>query len=196
MVITTSTLATTANISPKLNKLINDCSMEEDDTDIAAAMGFSSFGGTKKRKYDQSNSPKPPKADASGANSTQLGVRTKKSANDDLGTLDGGDETATGVPSATSSASQPKNTQKQPAATGLAEFLARAQTLPENPPNTDSIPRQVDPSASEMISFGGPAISKAELNALRFGVKNENGDTAYFLPNFVGDPWEGLKSRK
>jgi hypothetical protein len=47
-----------------------------------------------------------------------------------------------------------------------------------------------------MVSFGGPPVSKAELNALRFGVKNENGDTIYFLPNFVENPWEKLKSGK
>lgn len=52
---------------------------EEENIDIAAAMGFGSFGGTKKRKYDQASSPKS-KADASGANSTKLGVRTKKTA--------------------------------------------------------------------------------------------------------------------
>ena len=48
----------------------------EEDEDIAAAMGFSSFGGTRKRKFDQTNSPKA-KPDASGANSTRLGVRPK-----------------------------------------------------------------------------------------------------------------------
>ncbi|KAF2819838.1 hypothetical protein CC86DRAFT_374952 [Ophiobolus disseminans] len=122
--------------------------MDEDeyDSDIAAAMGFSSFGGTKKRKHSRTASPKPAEADASGANSTKLGVRTKVA---------------------------PKSVQKP------------AQALSDSQPEL---------SASETVSFGGPRISKAELNALRFGVKNDDGDTAYFLPNFIGDPWEGMQS--
>ena len=156
--------------------------MEEDDTDIATAMGFSSFGGTKKRKYDQASSPKPPtKADASGANSMQLGMRTKKTADTSSDAHDCADDAATASAPATSTVPQPKKQQ----AAGLADFLARAQT--------NSTSAQSDHSASEMVSFGGPAISKADLNALKFGVKNETGDTAYFLPNFVGDPWEGMK---
>lgn len=172
--------------------------MNEDnhDSDIAAAMGFSSFGGTKKRKYDQSNSPKPAKADASGANSTQLGVRIKNTANKVSENDRSEDEIL--VDATASQAGIPsKKAQKPAAATGLADFLARAQTLPEKPPNVHQVdhkPSRVDSSASEMASFGGPEISKAELNALKFGVRNENGDVAYFLPNFVGDPWEGMRT--
>jgi hypothetical protein len=169
--------------------------MEEDDSDIAAAMGFGSFG-TKKRKYDQSSSPKP-KADSSGANSTQLGVRMKKAAKDELDVDHGTVGVEPGISSPSASKPKPKSAQNSTAATGLAEFLARAQTLPDKPPvapQDDAMPDRVDPFASQMISFGGPSISRAELQALKFGVKDENGDTAYFLPNFVGDPWEGMKS--
>jgi hypothetical protein len=173
---------------------------EEDDMDIAAAMGFSSFGGTKKRKYDQTGSPKAPtEADASGANTTELGVRTNKNNNEEL-ELDNEDvdmETAT-APSV--STHQAKNMKKPPAATGLADFLARAQTLPDKPPATQGVQSAHTDArrsgADEMVSFGGPSISKAELNALRFGVKTDHGDNAYFLPDFVGDPWEKLTSGK
>ncbi|KAF2027880.1 hypothetical protein EK21DRAFT_70967 [Setomelanomma holmii] len=149
---------------------------EEEDLDIAAAMGFSSFGGVKKRKYDQTNSPKTPSVmDASGANSTELGVRPKK-------------------------ASKPTSkAKKAPQPTGLADFLARGQTIPDKPqiaPPSESVSSQHDLSASEMVSFGGSPISKAELNALRIGVKDKNGDTAYFLPSFIEDPWEKLKGGK
>jgi hypothetical protein len=172
---------------------------EEDyDSDIAAAMGFSSFGGTKKRKHDQTNSPKAAKVDASGANSTQLGVRTKKTTSEVVKDVHNGDSLTENT-SASRSGVPPKSAQKIPAATGLADFLARAQTLPGNPPNsqqTDPVPSQFDASALEMVSFGGPAISKPELNALQFGVRNEHGDTAYFLPNFIGDPWERMKGGK
>lgn len=169
--------------------------------DIAAAMGFASFGATKKRKYDQSNAPQPSKADASGANSTQLGMRTKKSTSEAPEHLDIVDRSTTSTLLAKAE-SRPKSGQ-QSASAGLADFLARAQTLPDRPPQAqehqqpESAPSQ-DPhaSASEMLSFGGPAISKAELNALRFGVKNEHGDTAYFLPDFVKNPWERLERGK
>lgn len=173
---------------------------EEDDMDIAAAMGFSSFGGTKKRKYDQTGSPKAPtEADASGANTTELGVRTKKSANEELESGDA-DATMATTAASTSSTHQAKNTKKPAAATGLADFLARAQTLPDQSPAAQGAQSAYthawQSDANEMVSFGGPSISKAELNALRFGVKNEHGDNAYFLPNFVEDPWEKLNRGK
>lgn len=157
--------------------------------DIAAAMGFAAFGSSKKRKFDQTNSPKG-KADASGANSTQLGVRTKKieKAEDQ-----NGDESVTSI-AADDSSSTPSQT-RTPAASGLAGFLARGQSLQKShhdqaQGSSKNIP---DPSESEIVSFGGPSISREELNALRSGVKDERGDTAYFLPSFVEDPWERLK---
>jgi hypothetical protein len=165
---------------------------EEEDMDIAAAMGFASFGGAKKRKYDQTNSPKTKPA-ASGANTAQLGVRTRRTDGVETENVDDTIESASNSGSHTH---PPKKTQKPPAASSLADFLARAQTLPEKPPGVleiNSNPTEPGPSASEMVSFGGSSISKAELNALRFGVRNEHGDMAYFLPNFVEDPWANIK---
>jgi hypothetical protein len=163
---------------------------EEEDMDMAAAMGFSSFGA-KKRKYDQTNSPKP-KADASGANTAPLGMRAKKVASDEPD-MSGH---ANDVLDTSHPAPAPKHKSNPPPPEGLAAFLARARVIPENKPETqetDTTSKQAEPSSVEMISFGGPSISKAELNALRFGVQNEHGDTAYFLPNFIQDPWESMK---
>ncbi|KAH5268317.1 hypothetical protein HBI71_068460 [Parastagonospora nodorum] len=173
---------------------------EEEDLDIAAAMGFGSFGGTKKRKYDHASSPKAAsKEDASGANTTQLGVRTKKVATEELDDAAMNDD-ANQISAPATSTQKPNKAPKPAAASGLADFLARAQTLPDkstNTPDTRSAPSQARQTAQdEMISFGGPAISKGELNALKFGVQNEYGDTAYFLPNFVEDPWEKLMGGK
>lgn len=152
----------------------------DENDEMAAMMGFSSFGGTKKRKFDQTKSPAKDDNSASGANSTELGVRTKASGNEKS---DG--EKASSA-SATTNAS----------AGGLASFLARGQALPEKPPAPTPVHRgstsQEDPSASELVSFGGPPVSRSDLNALRFGVRNTDGDTAYFLPSFVEDPWEKL----
>lgn len=161
------------------------------DEEMAATMGFSSFGASKKRKLDQTHSPKA-KPSSSGANSTALGVRPKI-------TNDGNDTsgTATGVPSI------PKQVQKQDQSTasGLAAFLNRGQNLPDKPPSTNrpqetDQPNQDAEDATSMISFGGPPISRAELNALRTGVRADSGDTAYFLPSFVEDPWAKFRKHK
>lgn len=173
---------------------------EEDDMDIAAAMGFSSFGGTKKRKYDQAGSPKAPtEADASGANTTELGVRMKKINNNEL-ELDDVDEIMEIAAASSPSKHEAKDSSKPAAATGLADFLARAQTLPDKPPAAQGIQSAYtnarQSGANEMVSFGGPSVSKAELHALLFGVKNEHGDNVYFKPDFVEDPWAKLTRGK
>lgn len=164
----------------------------EENDDMAAMMGFSSFGGTKKRKFDHANSPQA-KDDysASGANSIELGVRTQIPSNEQQS----GEE----IPGAKSPAQH--TSAPLPTGSGLASFLARGQALPEKPPN--AVQKQetiagagVDFSASETISFGGLPISRADLNALKFGVKNGIGDAAYFLPSFVEDPWERLLSSR
>lgn len=168
-----------------------------EDDEIAAAMGFSSFGGTKKRKYDQTNSPRT-KADASGANTTLLGVRSKIK----LDTAQESSDNGTG-PEASSheigsqqalAKNEPKQKLKQPAAAGLAAFLSRGQEISDRPATEGTHvavhPPRDDSSASLMVSFGGSPIPQAELAALRNGVVDENGDRAYFLPSFVNDPWE------
>jgi hypothetical protein len=172
--------------------------MEEDD--IAAAMGFSSFGNQKKRKFDQATSPPKPRDSASGANSTRLGVRPKF-AESDVGQ---GQDSPTWKESAVVESTEPtegpvdKGKLKQAAATSLADFLARGQKLPEKPIIDE---KEFTPNAKEIdtdstVSFGGPPISKAAMNALRQGVKNEHGDLAYFLPSFVEDPWERLQKNQ
>lgn len=175
-----------------VNSNMEDHDMEEEELDIAAAMGFGAFGGTKKRKYDHSNSPRT-KVDASGANSTQLGMRTKKAVAQETPEAQGADGTTSRTDEASNDA------KPQAPAQGLAQFLARGQSLPIKPPNASQVgssAHQDDSSTVKTVSFGGPPISTAELNALRFGIKNESGDTAYFLPNFVEDPWEELKRVK
>jgi hypothetical protein len=175
--------------------------MEEED--IAAAMGFSSFGG-QKRKFDQTNSPKA-QPTSSGANSTRLGVRTKTSDDRNAASVsDSVPESDDAVVESTEAqprVTKGKATPKPPAASSLADFLARGQTLPDipSPAEQTSLPAkpQAVPSthveAPQTVSFGGPPISTAELAALRNGVPNDQGDIAYFLPSFVEDPWEKLR---
>jgi hypothetical protein len=180
--------------------------MDEEDPDIAAMMGFGSFGGTKKRKYDQTNSPKS-KIDASGANSTQLGVRMKP--NSDEVSLDFGDDDASisnptveAQPQPTQTTARPKGKGKQPDATGLAAFLVHAQTIPdktvraEQPSLATTHHESTQNHNNVTFSYGGPPISENEMYALRRGVKDEAGDNAYFLPSFVEDPWEKLEQQQ
>jgi hypothetical protein len=163
---------------------------EEDNDDIAAAMGFASFGGTKKRKFDHTNLPKA-KADASGANSTQLGVRTKKAASAQETETENTPTDHLNQAAHAFSSVQPETAPEPAGEPGLADIIAYAQTLPDKPPG--NFPPSGDQFTAEMLSFGGPSISRAELNALRNGVRNEHGDTAYFLPSFVEDPWEKFR---
>jgi hypothetical protein len=174
-----------ANRKAKVQGTYPMMDMDEENEDIAAAMGFSSFGGSKKRKFDQASSPNTTKDSASGANSTHLGVRPKNAQQH---------VPEDGAHVASTNNSTPKPS--KPAATGLAEFLARAKTLPDKPPQAEehyNAASQNNISVTEAVSFGGEPITRAELNALRFGVPGENGDTAYFLPSFVEDPWANLK---
>ncbi|KAK4613812.1 hypothetical protein CLAFUW4_09026 [Fulvia fulva] len=51
-----------------------------------------------------------------------------------------------------------------------------------------------DASSSQAEEHNGNS-GPPSLEALRHGVKNERGDTAYFLPGFIEDPWAGLKAQ-
>lgn len=168
--------------------------IEEEDVDITAVMGFGAFSGTKKRKLEQASSPQP-KFDTSGANSTQLGVRTKRT-----------DHTESGKFAQRQPADQVLTTPAQLHSVALSsKFHADETILPQstsNPGAARPLPRKSlagdldsnfqNDSSTEVVSFGGMPISRAELNALKFGLTNERGDHAYFLPNFVEDPWAGL----
>jgi hypothetical protein len=179
----------------------------EDDEDIAAAMGFSAFGSSKKRKFDDTNSPKAkPGASSSGANITPLGVRSKTELDADaMDVTSQEQEPSTVEDSSILPQTQPlqrnwKGKQNQPAARGPAGLPSRGLNLPDKPqdsPVSQHPSSNADrPDLSEMISFGGPPVSRAELNALKQGVPDERGDMAYFLPSFVEDPWEKLGKHK
>lgn len=54
---------------------------------------------------------------------------------------------------------------------------------------------RTDESTLLQPSINGPEDSRAtrpDLQALRHGVRNENGDMVYFLPSFLEDPWKDL----
>lgn len=180
--------------------------MEEDD--VAAAMGFSSFGGQKKRKFDQAGSPKGPSS--SGANSTRLGVRPKLAQEDAGEGLNNVEVQPSVAENAAGTPTPPTNTRRKPkqqAASSLADFLNRGHSLPDKPQGTAQDSQLTQPAtqppssaaaegASQTVSFGGPPITRSELNALKQGLKNERGDVIFFLPSFVEDPWERLEQNR
>ncbi|KAF2279564.1 uncharacterized protein EI97DRAFT_180183 [Westerdykella ornata] len=193
---------------------------EEQPPDLAATMGFTSFGSAstaKKRRHSQTNNS-PPTSNSTGANSLRLGVRPKLT---EERKERGEQEEETNVIQTTET-DHPKGNGKAIAkaknipATSLAEFLSRGQALPDKPatpshsfPSTTSSaiqsqqphhpnPHQstTTPSSTETISFGGHALTRADLDALRQGVRDEKGDVAFFLPSFVEEnPWAGLNGK-
>jgi hypothetical protein len=145
---------------------------EEEDMDIAAAMGFASFGGAKKRKYDQTNSPKAKPA-ASGANTAQLGVRSRKTEKDIL--EDGHvDAIVEGTSNLGPPAHKPKKAQKAPAASGLADFLARAQKQLHRL----VIPGHLPQKWSHLAALRSQKPSSTRC-VLAFGMNRETWPTSY-----------------
>jgi hypothetical protein len=179
--------------------------MEDDyevDPEMTAAMGFSSFGAqpnAKKRKYHHDDavvSIDDPRGKSSGANTIELGIRKQR------------DESDSGVPpqpkspEPVSTARDASITHPAGASAGLSQFISEAQSLPPRPmpPGANQNYQIPTPSASDPKSFPGgipkqffDKLDWKELEALRKGVKDENGDIAYFLPSFIEDPWAKLE---
>lgn len=187
--------------------------MDETEIDpaIAAAMGFTSFGVSKKRKYhhndtviDTSSTPKPqapPKVSATGVNRMQLGEKRPSPAEarakvDDPGYTDDAESKArsaghhaVGKPSPPIGTSHhaPNSMQTQPR---ISEMVGA-----ETSSTAGSGPSPASLSQGPVVMSTGKQVSHGELQALRKGVRNDRGDTVYFLPSFIQDPWTGLRAR-
>jgi hypothetical protein len=164
------------------------------DPEMTAAMGFSSFGtqpNAKKRKYHNDDavvSIDDPHA-KTGANMIELGIRKQR------------DESYPEIsPQTSSTATIPStvrdDTIKHPAgaSAGLSQFISHAQSLPPRPmpPSTSQSSQTPTTPLVKTTSFPGgipkgffDKLDWKELEALRKGVKDENGDIAYFLPSFI-----------
>ena len=71
----------------------------------------------------------------------------------------------------------------------------RTHDSKQRPNENAQLPERV---ATTRSPEGGPATATAQqgeptLEQLRHGVRDENGDIAYFLPSFLEDPWKDLK---
>jgi len=172
----------------------------EMDPEIASAMGFSAFGGqpNKKRKYNHNlenaaAAIDDPRGKSSGANTTELGIRNQNASNENEGT-----EMA---------AARAGTIGRHPegASAGLSQFITHAQSLPPRPgpPRIEQSHHSPTRPTAAPSSFptGVPAeffdkMTWKDLEALRKGVKDANGDVAYFLPSFIEDPWAKLEREK
>ncbi|KAF2835590.1 hypothetical protein M501DRAFT_941422 [Patellaria atrata CBS 101060] len=126
------------------------------DPEIAAAMGFGTFGSqtNKKRKYNQQDAvtdqdqTSKPKSASTGTNSTPIGAR-----------------------------------------------LPRAQSLPSRPPALEQEQNQ-QPAATTSVQQLQWANDRENLNTLAQGVRDANGDIAYYMPSFVEDPWASWREKQ
>ncbi|GAB7323270.1 hypothetical protein MBLNU13_g05749t2 [Cladosporium sp. NU13] len=117
----------------------------EIDPEIAAMMGFGSFGVSKKRKF-------------------------------------GADEAFTDAQPASGKAQEPQ----QVVSNANAVPVAGARSRPINTPVADT-------TRDDITLADGSTMSS---QALRRGIRNERGDTAYFLPSFLEDPWAKLVAKQ
>ena len=150
-----------------LLKIFHLCSAAMEDNEdmeidpaVAAAMGFSSFGSqpAKKRKFNPNYGfvdPTVPgtqqESKGKGANSTVLGVRIAKNAATPIEKPD----RTTSASGGDAAVAQAKKEEGAYATSGSAMNVSNAGTTVES--------------------------SESSLEALRHGVRNENGDMVYFL---------------
>lgn len=187
--------------------------MDETEIDpaIAAAMGFTSFGVSKKRKYHHSDTvvdaplaPNPQhssKLSATGINKMRLGEKRASPAEarpkmDDPGYTDDAASKGTSAsqhavgttgPHERTSRQAERSMQTRPRIFEMLAAQTSSAALPRPPPA--SFPQ------GPVITATGKQLGQAELQALRKGVRNGRGDTVYFLPSFVEDPWASLRAR-
>lgn len=202
---------------------------EEAELDMAAAMGFASFGSN-----TRAHGPKRRKIDGDGSNPYKLSKTNHGNGRDD-----GNDRKGTGANTMALGARKPQQTGR---VTAIEEVVGRdggvipsghttgqPASLPPKPPisaigpvydewdsDAESLAQQVQkreigdavvsmlpgPNASSTTHHDGPPdrfhreqqqpqrYPDYDLNALSRGVRIPPfGDMAYFLPNFVEDPW-------
>lgn len=174
------------------------------DPEIVAAMGFTGFGAqpAKRRKYNhgtdavvEGQEEHQTVPSGSGANNTALGVRMRGVGAE---AVEQKSTAASTEENAEKGKSRNKGKSKQNAPRGLADYVAWGNTI--------SVPVPAAPEKESVATIAAPtekagwatwapgALSADELHALRRGVKNTRGDTMYFLPSFIEDPWAELKA--
>ena len=157
----------------------------EADLDVAAAMGFGSFGSkphlTKRRKVES--------IDDLPSSQSSIPIRQGLDASSKEGLHSHG---RLDTLSTESERSAPVR------ATGASSLAEVPTGLPPKPPANDlNLPGQ-DVAGDQMQSRdpGKRADGEWDWYALRRGVKEKNGDVAYYDSSFVEDPWAHLKDKR
>jgi hypothetical protein len=188
------------HINPHIITIMDDTDI---DPEIAEAMGFTSFGGTKRRKFNH-NVVVDTKPQPSGANTAPLGSRSNP-VNGHLQPIPVGTPSSAGY--------QSSQNLKEPYVGGPSQTYQHGFDLPKRPPKWPETQIQMQTSenlaeshnteiSSPTTAFptGVPKgffdkLTWKELEAFRKGVKDENGDVAFFLPSFIEDPWAKLERK-
>ena len=169
----------------------SDPSDSEDpaEADMASMMGFSNFGTkpkptSKKRKREMAQlaASGPGAESGSGSNTMPLGKPRRKPVESDNGAEGSEKKERAGLGS---EGTMDQGSHKQWQVTGQLEDAVRDPPLAE----------QKEPSPStkgHSPVAGGSDQARYDWYALRKGVRDQNGDLAYYDVSFVEDPWKGL----
>jgi hypothetical protein len=157
----------------------------EVDSEMAAAMGFSSFGAvpsTKRRKYNHNDAVVDasiaPNLSIRGSNALPLGQKRVPAQLPSM--IASEDNAAEAVIEANENAAEAADVAGAQAPLPSKHSAATASVL----------------NGWDVAKQGARQYSAAELAALREGVVTTNGHIAYFLPSFVEDPWKKVESRR
>ena len=151
------------------------------DTDVAAAMGFDSFGPkphlNKKRKVESSHMP-------SGSNTLSLGTRSDHSHESYLQNSQ--------LDSAASESAQGSSEVR-----GFARTSENRGSNAGDHANTSQVKNDESRSREKANRGVGGRLPNGEWDwqALRKGVRDENGDIAYYDASFVENPWASLNKK-
>ncbi|KAF1816136.1 hypothetical protein P152DRAFT_470180 [Eremomyces bilateralis CBS 781.70] len=101
-------------------------------------------------------------------------------------------EAAVGDPHANSHESASQKRKREPSDTPHPSPSHPTSAFLPTPSNEAEIPAPA-PQNSHQSAAMSLNLSQGDLQALRSGVRNPDGDMVYFLPSFIEDPWARLK---
>ena len=155
---------------------------ESSEEDVAAAMGFGSFGAKphlkKKRKTEPSSEQ------GSGSNSLPIELRKERDTSraEEMHSI-----SSLGDPITHAMGEMP------PGSPRMSEVAPGHMTLPKRPPSPEHGHEDVKGVGSNIEREPGKLTNgQWDWTALRKGVRDEHGDTAYYNASFVEDPWAAL----
>lgn len=158
---------------------------ELSEEDVAAAMGFGSFGAKphlrKKRKTEPSSEQ------GSGSNCLPIGLRKERDTSraEDTQSISSLRDPVTHAMG-----------EVPPGSPRMSEVAPGHMTLPKRPPSPEHVHQGVKSVGSNVEREPGKlADGQWDWNALRKGVRDEHGDTAYYDASFVEDPWAALRGK-